>query len=204
MLLRFEAGHWFSRLVLVAFGKLRNLLSARNVLRCDPEWFEAKRSNLRPSPGYFNKYFCCPGAIVLSVCSHCFVCRCPPRLHIPQRGLLSGSLGMPHSNAEGSDWLRGPLRMSRVVAAQSPVQHALRSCFVMYTCMWQLYPAYWTWDLYVHMPHGFNVRDALALGLVLVLLLLLRTITAATATTTSIYCYYHYPLHTTYYLMLTT
>ena len=89
--------------------------------------------------------------------------------------------------------------MSRVVAAQSPVQHALRSCFVMYTCMWQLYPAYWTWDLYVHMPHGFNVRDALALGLVLVLLLLLRLLLLLLLLLLYLLLL---PLPTTYYLLL--
>ena len=203
MLLRFEAGHWFSRLVLVAFGKLRNLLSARNVLRCDPEWFEAKRSNLRPSPGYFNKYFCCPGAL-------CYPCAAIVLFVVALLAFTFLSVAAFWQPWYASFQCRG-LRL--VARAPSNVSCCRRpvSCATCPQVMFR--------HVYVHVAALPRILDLGPLCPYASWLQCQRctstrtststtattaTITAATATTTSIYCYYHYPLHTTYYLMLTT
>eukprot|EP00439_Symbiodinium_sp_Y106_P007289 s7845_g1.t1 len=74
---------------------------------------------VQPSPGYFNKYFCCPGAL-------CYPCAAIVLFVVALLAFTFLSVGC----------------FLAALVCLIPM-----SCFVMYTCMWQLYPAYWTWDL---------------------------------------------------------
>ncbi|CAE7947026.1 SWA2, partial [Symbiodinium sp. KB8] len=80
---------------------------------------------VQPNPGYNNKYFCCPGAL-------CYPCAAIVVFAVAVLAFTFLSVGF----------------FLAALVCLIPM-----SCFVMYTCMWQLYPTYWTWDLYVHMVY---------------------------------------------------